>query len=122
MDAKKYPIAAMAGFGNKRSPIDMVTEKLSALQFYQLSIPPPRPPAGSFDAAAAARGEALFNGKARCATCHVPTLFTEPGWNLHTPAEIGLDDFQANRAPDKKYRTAPLKGLFAHTKGGFFHD
>ena len=25
-------------------------------------------------------------------------------------------------APDKRYRTAPLRGLFAHTKGGFFHD
>src|SRR5207249_1441045 len=66
MDAKKYPVAAKAGFGNKRSPTDMVTEKLAALQFYQLSIPPPRPPAGSFDASAAARGETLFKGKATC--------------------------------------------------------
>jgi cytochrome c peroxidase len=35
---------------------------------------------------------------------------------------IGVDDFQANRAPDKRYRTAPLKGLWTHTTGGFFHD
>ena len=41
---------------------------------------------------------------------------------MHTPAEIGIDDFQANRAPDKRYRTAPLRGLFAHAKGGFYHD
>jgi len=54
--------------------------------------------------------------------CHVPPLFTEPGWNMHTPAEIAIDDFQANRAPDKRYRTPPLQGLFAHSKGGFFHD
>ena len=47
---------------------------------------------------------------------------TEPGWNLHTPEEIGVDDFQANRAPDKRYRTTPLKGLWTHTKGGFYHD
>ncbi|HEY8035616.1 MAG TPA: hypothetical protein VIF37_08510 [Methylobacter sp.] len=41
---------------------------------------------------------------------------------MHTPAEIGIDDFQANRAPDNRYRTAPLKGLWTHTKGGFYHD
>jgi cytochrome c peroxidase len=29
---------------------------------------------------------------------------------------------QANRAPDKRYRTTPLKGLFAHQKDGFYHD
>jgi len=52
----------------------------------------------------------------------MPPLFTEPGWNLHTAAEIGIDDFQANRAPDRRYRTAPLKGLWTHQKGGFYHD
>ena len=50
------------------------------------------------------------------------SLFTEPGWNMHTAAEIGIDDFQAKRSPDERYRTAPLKGLWAHTKGGFYHD
>ena len=121
-NADQYPVAAKAGFGNKRSANDMVTAKLGALQFYQLAIPPPRPPQGSFDRAAAARGEKLFNGKASCAQCHVPPLFTEPGWNTHKPADIGIDDFQANRAPDKSYRTAPLRGLFAHMKRGFYHD
>ena len=73
--------------------------------------------------AAAARGEALFIGKAQCATCHVPPLFTEPGWNLHMPADIGIDDFQANRSPDGRYRTTPLRGpLDVHAKGGFYHD
>lgn len=33
-----------------------------------------------------------------------------------------LDDFQANRAPDGRYRTAPLAGLWTHTRGGFYHD
>ena len=41
---------------------------------------------------------------------------------MHSPIDIGIDDFQANRAPDKKYRTSPLKGLWTHTKGGFYHD
>ena len=54
--------------------------------------------------------------------CHVPPLFTEPGWPLHTPEEIGIDDFQANRSPDKRYRTTPLRGLFTRMKGGFYHD
>ncbi|MBI2815980.1 MAG: hypothetical protein HYX72_03475 [Acidobacteria bacterium] len=80
------------------------------------------PPNVPLNQAAVARGESLFKGKAQCATCHVPPLFTEPGWNLHTPAEIGIDDFQANRSPDKRYRTAPLRGLWTHQKGGFYHD
>jgi len=70
----------------------------------------------------AQRGEAIFTGKGRCSTCHVPPLFTEPGWDMHAPSEIGIDDFQANRSPDRKYRTTPLKGLWAHQKGGFYHD
>src|SRR6266511_3396313 len=121
-DPNKYPVAARAGFGNKRSDNDMVTAKLAALQFYQLAIPPPTPPAGSFDRAAAGRGEIIFNGKANCSQCHVPPLFTEPGWNAHKASEIGIDDFQANRAPDNSYRTTPLRGLFAHMKRGFYHD
>jgi hypothetical protein len=121
-DPNKYPVAARAGFGNRRSDNDMVTAKLAALQFYQLAIPPPTPPEGSFDRAAAARGEMVFKGKASCTQCHVPPLFTEPGWNAHKASEIGIDDFQANRAPDNSYRTTPLRGLFSHMKRGFYHD
>ena len=121
-DAVKFPIAAAAGLGNVRNTPDLITGKLGDLHFYQLSIPAPSPPPGSFDAGAAARGKILFSGKAACARCHVPPLFTEPGWNMHTPAEIGIDAFQANRSPDERYRTAPLKGLWTHLKGGFYHD
>ena len=49
-------------------------------------------------------------------------MFSEPGWPMHTPAEIGIDDFQAKRAPDGRYRTSPLAGLRTHMKGGFYHD
>jgi mono/diheme cytochrome c family protein len=121
-NAAQFPIAATAGFGNVRSTPDLITKRLAALHFYQLAIPAPTPPKSSFDQAAAARGRVVFDGKAKCATCHVPPLFTEPGWNMHTPAEIGIDDFQANRAPDQRYRTSPLKGLWTHQKGGFYHD
>ena len=123
-DAGRLPIAAREGFGNVRNTPDLITSKLAALHAYQLAIPAPRPPDGFFDPAAAARGQDLFNDKdrAKCLTCHVPPLFTEPGWNMHTPAEIGIDAFQAERSPDQRYRTAPLKGLWTHTKGGFYHD
>jgi hypothetical protein len=121
-DTNTFPIAARLGFGNVRNSPDMVTSKLPALHFYQLAIPAPNPPKGSFNAAAASRGQTLFNGKANCATCHVPPIFTEPGWNMHAPEEIGIDDFQSSRSPDKHYRTTPLGGLFARAKGGFYHD
>jgi CxxC motif-containing protein (DUF1111 family) len=120
-DPLQFPVAAAGGFDNVRSTPDLITPKLAALHFYQLAIPAPTPPEGSFDAQAAQRGEAVFNGRG-CAGCHVPPLFTEPGWNMHTAEEIGIDDFQASRSPDRRYRTAPLRGLFTHEKGGFFHD
>ena len=77
----------------------------------------------------------LFSGKGHCNACHVEPLWTEPGWNMHRPEGIGLDDFQAIRAPDRAYRTSPLAGFGTHTneslkaigrqpvkQGGFFHD
>jgi hypothetical protein len=130
-DPIKYPVSAKSGSWNKRIKPDRITRKLAALHFYQLSIPSPEPPAGSFDPDAAARGEALFEGKAQCATCHVPPLYTEPGWNTHRGEEIGIDNFQGNRTPDNSYRTAPLKGLWTRTltpdakpttNPGFYHD
>jgi hypothetical protein len=121
-DPVQFPVAARAGFGDVRNSPDLITGKLAALHFYQLAIPAPTPPEGSFDKEAAARGKAVFESKANCARCHVPPLFTEPGWNMHTAEEIGIDDFQANRAPDKRYRTSPLKGLWTHPRGGFYHD
>ena len=122
MDKEKYPVGAKLGLANKRTTDDKVSDKLAALHFYQLAMPAPKAPKGSFDEGLASRGEVVFNGKAKCATCHVPPLFTEPGWNTHTPEEIGIDDFQANRYPEKTYVTQGLKGLWAHAKGGFYHD
>jgi hypothetical protein len=121
-DPEQFPIAAANNFWNVRPENDLVTSKLAALHFYQLAIPAPVAPEGSFDAEAAGRGEALFSGKAQCATCHVPPIFTEPGWNMHSAEEIGIDDFQSSRSPDGMYRTAPLAGLWTHTTGGFYHD
>lgn len=105
---------------------DLISDKLPALQQYQLTLPAPPPPAGSFDAAAAARGEALFNGIARCATCHSGPEFTDANERLHSPTEVvsepepnGVPSY-ASRTATKQYRTAPLKGLWQHPP--YFHN
>jgi CxxC motif-containing protein (DUF1111 family) len=121
-DPVQFPVAAKAGFGHVTHSTDLITPRLAALHFYQLAIPAPAPPVGSFDADAAKRGKALFNGPAKCASCHTPPLYTEAGWNLHTPSEVCVDSFQADRAPDKRYRTSPLAGLWTHSRGGYYHD
>ena len=124
-NATQFPIAAHFGFGDLPHidpDSDQITSKLASLQFYQLAIPSPQPSPHSFDKEAADRGDKLFSGKAQCNNCHVEPLWTDPGWNLHAPADVCIDSFQANRAPDMKYRTAPLGALFTHMKGGFYHD
>lgn len=120
-NATQFPIAAANGFGDLPhiSPDDdRITGKLAALQLYQLSIPSPKPTV-AIDKAAAARGNELFSGKAGCNNCHVDPLWTEPGWNLHEASDVCVE---ADRGPDKRYRTAPLGALTTHSKGGFYHD
>ena len=134
-NAAKFPIAAANGFGDLPHippEQDRITKKLPALHFYQMAIPAPEPTAGvDFNVAAAARGDALFTGKAKCNDCHVDPLWTEPGWNLHTPAEIGIDSFQADRSPDGVYKTMNLAGVFIRenavfmnpaNRGKYYHD
>jgi len=121
-NAEQFPVAAKAHFGHTTNATDLITPTLAALQLYQLDIQAPAPPRKGFDEEAAERGKDVFNGAGKCASCHVPPLYTEPGWNMRTADEVCVDAFQANRAPDKRYRTAPLNGLWTHTKGGFYHD
>lgn len=102
---------------------DLVTDKLPALQAYQFSISAPAPPAGSFDAVAAARGKALFNGKAQCATCHSGPLFTDvtEGGKLHPQeASVATDKDYVKRSATKQWRVTPLKGVWQHPP--YFHD
>jgi cytochrome c peroxidase len=49
-------------------------------------------------------------------------LYTDANRVLHTPEEIGIDDFQSERSPTRRYRTTPLRGLWTHMDGGFYHD
>ena len=121
-DAAKFPVAARARMGHTRHSRDLITPKLPALHAYQLSLAPPRARRGSFNRAAARRGEAIFDGKGKCASCHMPPTYTDSGNNLHDGAEVCEDDFQASRSPANAYRTTPLRGLSRRQKGGFFHD
>ena len=118
--AKQFPVAARAGFAHVRNKRDLITSKLAPLHLYQLSLPVPQ--SKRFNRAAARRGKAIFNGKGRCANCHMPPAFSDAGWNLHTGEEICVDNFQSSRSPTFRYRTTPLRGIVAKTKGGFYHD
>jgi len=102
---------------------DLVTSNLPALQAYQYSIAAPAAPDGSFDAAAAAKGKILFNGKAQCATCHSGPRFTDvtDGGILHPQsASVAVDKDYVNRSATKKWRVTPLKGIWQHPP--YFHD
>src|SRR5215472_1476374 len=121
-NAKQFPIAAANGFGHVVANPDLVTPKLPGLHAYELSLRAPKPPPGSFNAAMAAAGKKLFDGPAECATCHVPPIFTQPGWNLVPSKAVGIGNFEANRSPTHMLRTTPLAGLWTHQKGGFYHD
>ena len=116
----KYPIAVEQGFFHIVNNPDLITSKLPALRAYQHSLKAPTPPPGSFNVAAANRGKGVFNGKAKCDNCHSGKLYTDN--SLRSAAQIGIDDFEAKRSPTGKYRTPPLGGLFARSKGGFYHD
>ena len=98
---------------------DEVTSKLPALRQYQFSLNAPRPPAGSFAAAAAQRGQVLFRTTATCARCHVGPAFTDHG-RLHAPSETGMEPLHAQRSITKQYRTTPLRG--AWHRAPYFHD
>jgi cytochrome c peroxidase len=121
-DATRFPIAARERFGHVVAEEDQITPALPALHLYQLALQAPAAPRGSYNQSQARRGRDVFNGKGQCSSCHVPPLFTEPGYNMHLPEEIGIDAFQAQRAPDGRYRTSPLRGLWTHGKGGYYHD
>jgi mono/diheme cytochrome c family protein len=99
---------------------DLVEAKLPALEAYQLSLGAPPPPAGSFDAAAAARGQSVFEGQAQCANCHTGEAFTDANTLLHQPSEVPTDPTHAQRSATKMYRTTPLRGIWQHPP--YFHD
>jgi len=126
-------VTQMGGLGTFTEPrlnlsitngtVDLVTDKLPALQAYQLALLPPAPPAGSFDAQAATRGKAVFEGKGRCATCHTGASFTDANTTLRPPVDSVVEPegpSYAARSATRQYRTSPLRGLWQ--RGPYFHD
>jgi mono/diheme cytochrome c family protein len=126
-------VTQMGGLGTFTEPrlnlsitngtVDLVTSKLPDLQAYQLSLAAPKPPAGSFDAAAAARGKAVFEGAGTCSTCHSGPNFTDANTRLHPVADSMAEPetpSYASRSATKQYRTSPLKGVWQHAP--YFHD
>jgi hypothetical protein len=107
------------GIDVRQSP-DLVAPLLDRLQAYEYSLNAPPPPSGSFDVAAAARGGALFEGAAKCSTCHAGALLTDANVRLHTTAEIPTDPRYALRSATKRWRTTPLRGVWQHPP--YFHD
>lgn len=95
---------------------DLVTPKLPALLAYQLSLPAPRPPEGSFSEAAAVRGRVVFRTDGRCVECHTTRDLPQ----LFDPSETGMDPAYAQRSATKQYRATPLRGLWQHPP--YFHD
>lgn len=119
-------IDARTGVSVVNGTDDLVTGQLASLQEYQLTLTAPPPPAGSFDPDAAARGELVFSGVARCVECHAGAEFTDANDRLHSPAEVVSEPeapetpSYASRSATGQYRTAPLKGLWQHAP--YFHN
>lgn len=126
-------VAEMGGLGAVSEPRlnlsvvhgreDLVSSKLPALQAYQLTLQAPPAPAGSFDTAAAKRGQAVFQGTGKCVTCHSGSTFTDANSRLHPPADSMAEPESpsyASRSATRQYRTTPLKGAWQHAP--YFHD
>ena len=126
-------VTQMGGLGSFSEPrlgisitngsTDLVSSKLPALQAYQLSLAAPAPPSGSFDPAAAARGQQVFVGAGGCAACHSGARFTDANDMLHPPSDSMAEPESpsyASRSATKLYRTSPLRGVWQHAP--YFHD
>jgi cytochrome c553 len=110
---------------SKNNPPDLVSSKLDPLRAYQLSLETPEAVTGSFDESAARRGRAVFNGVAKCTSCHLGDALTDVNANrLHPAAEVGQNPAYALRSVTKLYRTTPLRGLWhpPQLTGPYFHD
>ncbi len=107
------------------NPPDLVSAKLRPLRLYQFSLETPEPQAGSFNREAARRGRTVFEGPAKCSTCHVGPNYTDVNQDrLHRAAEVGQSAAYALRSATKRYRTTPLRGLWHPPLlvGPYFHD
>ena len=119
-------VESRTGVSVTHGSVDRVEGKLAALQAYQLSLPAPAAPAGSFNVAAAQRGKLVFEGAGKCATCHSGEQFTDANQRLHAVSDVvsepeaaGVPSY-ASRSATRTYRTSPLRGIWQHAP--YFHN
>src|SRR5204863_316623 len=123
-NAAQFPIAAKAGFGHLRTDPDedRITPKLPALQYYQLSIPAPKPRPGiDFDREPAAReggrGETDEVVAVGCEPAGVTRLARGRGAQPGAGAVSGPPGYLA--AAERRRRRAVLSGLPASGRQWF---
>lgn len=82
----------------------------------------------SKESEAARRGFALFRGKAGCAACHAPPMFTDNGFHdvgigydkdVKEP-DIGRGKVTSNKDDNGKFKTPHLRNITSHAP--YFHD
>jgi hypothetical protein len=109
---------------------DLITPILPQLQAYQWFIAAPNLGVdgtkwgvlSDLDTQAITRGKAVFEGQAKCSSCHSGPSFTDVNtFGLHPPsASVALDKNYIKFSATKQWRTTPLKGIWMHPP--YFHD
>lgn len=109
---------------------DLITAILPQLEAYQWSIAAPTlgtdgtkwGVASDLNAQAVTRGKAVFEGQAKCSSCHSGSSFTDVNtFGLHPPgASVALDKNYIKFSATKQWRSTPLKGIWMHPP--YFHD
>lgn len=109
---------------------DLITPILPQLEAYQWSIAAPTlgqdgtkwGVASDLDPQAVARGKTVFEGQAKCSTCHSGPSFTDVNtFGLHpASASVALDKRYIEFSATKQWRTTPLKGIWMHPP--YLHD
>ena len=122
-DAERFPIAAASGFGHVRAEEDQITPLLGAAADLSARA------AGPAGAARQLRPRPPRRAAKRCST----TRRSAPRATCRrsSPSRAGTCTRRRRSASTtsrrsarriERYRTAPLRGLWTHTKGGFYHD
>ena len=109
---------------------DLITAVLPQLEAYQWSIAAPTlgldgtkwGVTPDLSPQAVARGKALFEGQARCASCHTGPSFTDVNtYGLHPASDgVALDTNYIRFSATRQWRTTPLKGIWMHPP--YLHD
>ncbi len=109
---------------------DRITPILPQLEAYQWSIAAPAigthgtkwAVAPDLDTLKVASGKTVFEGQAKCSTCHSGSSFTDVNtFGLHPASDsVALDKNYINFSATKQWRVTPLKGIWTHAP--YFHD